>query len=926
MIFPRHVLRNLSRMILFAVAVCSFHAARAASFTNAAAISIPDAGSPGLAAPYPSTINVAGMTGVLAKATVTLRGINHIRPDDLEILLVSPTGAKFVLLSDAGGTLTPANNVTLTIDDAAGSFVPDTGPLASGVSKPTCVDFQTNIDTGFPSPAPSGPYNVPAPRGIATLASAFNGINPNGTWSLYVVDDVPTAGQGANIANGWSLNISNAAPLQSSTTTITSSTNPSTTGQSVIFTATVRRTIDGAIPTLGSFAFRDGATLLSTVAVNGNGQGFHTNASLSEGSHIINAEYIPPGNNNLAPSSASLTQNVEGRTIVGASNTFCNTNIIILPGTGSPGTAGPYPSHILVSGLTGTIAKVTLVLSNVAHSTPDDLEVLLVGPGGQQLVVMSDAGGSFFVTNTTLTFADTAGVAVPNSGPLSVGTYRATSYNITPAVFPPPAPLAPYNHSTPAGGSTFSNVFNGTNPNGTWSLYVVDDTPGVGGRIANGWCLSFVMTTNAPTTMTLVSSSNPALVGQSVTLTATVLRTNGLPVTAGTVSFREGTNTLAGPIAVNASGQVAFTTATFTEGNHFIVAQFNGSSAFNMSSVSITQRVDAPTIVTSNRFCNTTQIGIPDGTGPGATYPSRILVSNAGGSIAAVSVTLSNLHHPHPDDLKLLLVGPTGASMVLMSDAGGANAAAGITMILADSGSAISDSGPLVSGTNRPTSYNVSPANFPAPAPAPPYNHASPGGTATLAAVFNGTNPNGYWSLYVLDDTPGNGGGMVSNGWCLRFTTAPAISCIADIVTTNVPGQCQSAALPFTASSSGFPTPVVTHRIGGTAITSPRSFPLGTTTVISTASNSAGVASCSFNVTVQPSPAPSLAIIRSGTNVVLSWSTVLPCVNLQYTSRLLNPPASNVWTTFSGPFATNAGRIFATNNTAATNRFYRLFL
>ncbi|MFM6345350.1 MAG: Calx-beta domain-containing protein, partial [Dolichospermum sp.] len=57
----------------------------------------------------------------------------------------------------------------------------------------------TDFETGdfFNSPAPGGPYG--------TDFSVFNGINPNGTWSLYVVDDA--GGDVGTIAGGWSLNI-----------------------------------------------------------------------------------------------------------------------------------------------------------------------------------------------------------------------------------------------------------------------------------------------------------------------------------------------------------------------------------------------------------------------------------------------------------------------------------------------------------------------------------------------------------------------------------------------------------------------------------------------------------------------------------------------------------------------------------------------
>jgi hypothetical protein len=164
-------------------------------FTNPAPITF----TTGSANPYPSNITVSGLTGAITDVNVTLHNINMPFPDSLDILLVSPTGRRLILMSDAGG-IAGATGVTLTLDDAAAGNIPDGGPLVTGSFRPT--DFGTG-DT-FPGQLP--PYPDPAPAGLATLASAFNGAEPNGVWSLYVVDD-GTLGGGGNIMSGWSLDI-----------------------------------------------------------------------------------------------------------------------------------------------------------------------------------------------------------------------------------------------------------------------------------------------------------------------------------------------------------------------------------------------------------------------------------------------------------------------------------------------------------------------------------------------------------------------------------------------------------------------------------------------------------------------------------------------------------------------------------------------
>src|SRR6185295_11833577 len=144
--------------------------------------------------------------------------------------------------------------------------------------------------------------------------------------------------------------------------------------------------------------------------------------------------------------------------------------------------ATPYPSSIVVSGFTTAVYKVTATLSNLNHTYPDDMDILLVGPTGRATFLMSDAGVNFNAGNVTLTFDDDAATAVPNSAQLVSGTFRPANYEIPNEIMPPPAPPPPY-------VATLS-VFKNTNPNGIWSLYVYDDNPEDGGSIDNGWSLS----------------------------------------------------------------------------------------------------------------------------------------------------------------------------------------------------------------------------------------------------------------------------------------------------------------------------------------------------------------------------------------------------------------------------------------------------
>lgn len=175
---------------------------------------------PGQGFRYPSSIDVAGQ-GVVTSLTVTLGNYSHTFPDDVDVLLVGPTGATCLLMSDSGGdnAISSGSPINLTFDDSAPSGVPDNppiDPIATGSYRPSrgtptfgsCAmpvgDFC--VPSNFPSPAPAGPYG-------STL-SVFNGTNPNGTWKLYVIDDSP--GDSGDITNGWSLTISAPPPCPGS--------------------------------------------------------------------------------------------------------------------------------------------------------------------------------------------------------------------------------------------------------------------------------------------------------------------------------------------------------------------------------------------------------------------------------------------------------------------------------------------------------------------------------------------------------------------------------------------------------------------------------------------------------------------------------------------------------------------------------------
>ena len=146
----------------------------------------------------------------MTKVTASLHAFEHTFPQDVDILLAGPQGQATYLMSDAGDTSGVVRNpVELTFDDSAPPLPCQDYQvtLPGGTYAPTNYPTTPPLDCFqpadvFPAPAPAGPYSA--------ALSVFNGIDPNGTWNLYVVDD--EGNDYGSIGGGWSLDFTIAPP------------------------------------------------------------------------------------------------------------------------------------------------------------------------------------------------------------------------------------------------------------------------------------------------------------------------------------------------------------------------------------------------------------------------------------------------------------------------------------------------------------------------------------------------------------------------------------------------------------------------------------------------------------------------------------------------------------------------------------------
>ncbi len=218
---------------------------------------------------------------------------------------------------------------------------------------------------------------------------------------------------------------------------------------------------------------------------------------------------------------------------------------------GDSGPATPYPAAINVSGINGFVTGVSVNLGGLSHTSPDDLDVMLVAPNGRAVMLMSDAGGTNPITGTDLTFNDSAAGTLPDSGTIQSGFYKPTDFEPGDP-FPAPAP-----QTTPS--NSLGSLF-GTNPNGTWKLYIVDDAGSNAGTLDSGWSIDLLTSPNAclftlaPTAQSFPASGGngafevniPAGCGWSASsLSAYVsVTSSGTGEGAGAVTYAIGANTL----------------------------------------------------------------------------------------------------------------------------------------------------------------------------------------------------------------------------------------------------------------------------------------------------------------------------------------------------------------------------------------------
>jgi arabinan endo-1,5-alpha-L-arabinosidase len=194
--------------------------------------------------------------------------------------------------------------------------------------------------------------------------------------------------------------------------------------------------------------------------------------------------------------------------------------------------------------------------------------------------------------------------------------------------------------------------------------------------IACGGGSSSAPPAQAATSISLSLSNSTITAGNPVTLTATVTA-SGIPVTTGSVTFLNGSTSLAAA-ALNSSGQAGFSTATLAAGSYSLSASYSGTSAYlSSTSAAVTLTVNKPLAQTTVTLAATPTAAAPGlpvelvatvsaGSGAGGAAPTGS-VSFSSGSTALGTAALDSTAEAHFTST-LLAVGNDSLTAVYSGD------------------------------------------------------------------------------------------------------------------------------------------------------------------------------------------------------------------------------------------------------------------
>ncbi|MGA7930044.1 MAG: Ig-like domain repeat protein [Candidatus Sulfotelmatobacter sp.] len=507
-------------------------------------------------------------------------------------------GTVGVLLGNGNGTFQPA----VLYSTSGGSFSVTNGDVNG--------DGKQDIIVGN-----LGKIGVLLGRGKGTFEPAVNYAGGADTLNV-VAADVNGDGRPDLLTSDGGLDVSvlfnNSGPHAPTTTTLASSLNPSTFGQSVTFTASVSSASGTPTGTVTFYDASTATTLGSATLVSGTAS--LPVSSLLTGLHSITAAY-QGSTNSTTSASAPVSQ------IVNIATTATSLASSLNPaGTGETVTFSATVTSQFGGAATGSV---------VFYSGSQTLGTAFLSGNVAPLTTSFSTAGTYSISAKYNGDANNAGsTSSVLSQVITVTIKSATSTTLTsspnPSVY---AQAITFTATVSSAGRTPPNGETVTFYNG---LYVLGTAPMTGGiaSLTTSTIQSGIHTISAAylgdanftgstspvleqavdtsaqsaTTTALTSSLNPSTYGQKVTWTATV-KTSGSTTPTGKVSFNWGSYHI-GTAALNSSGVATLTLSNLSADAYPLFAVYtgdanNGPSASPILNQVITQATSAATITAS---------------------------------------------------------------------------------------------------------------------------------------------------------------------------------------------------------------------------------------------------------------------------------------------------------------------------------------
>ncbi len=531
------------------------------------------------------TVNLPKSSSVTYTVTATVTAAAAGQTLSNTVTLTPPSGVANVLSNTTNATVTVSKMGSATALASSGTptrfgqpvtFTATVTAVApgSGVATGTVtfLDGATTIGSG----ALNG-------SGVATFTTAALAVGTHPITASY--------GGSAAFLTSVSSGVSQVVNQSLTSSVLTSSVNPSISGQAVTLTATVTATAPGAGSPSGTVTFLDGATTIGTGALNGSGVATFTTAALGVATHSLTASY--GGDASFAASTSVALSQVVGQatsatTLVAAPTpalfgepiTLTATVAPVAPGAGAPtGTVtfrdGATTLGVGVLNGSGVATFTTAALSVATHSLTaayggDTAFIPSTSTAASASVVKASTGtvvASSLLTSTfgdAVTFTATVAVQAPGAG-MPTGTIRFTADGTTLGDL---VLDASGQAALPVGGATLR-----AGAHAIVASYLGD------GNFVGSASPSLIQSVARATTTTAVAADvSPSVAGQPVTFTATVSGPGGLPAVTGTVTFRDGATVLG---TASLSGGVAtLTTGSLAVGPHTLTAASGGDADY----------------------------------------------------------------------------------------------------------------------------------------------------------------------------------------------------------------------------------------------------------------------------------------------------------------------------------------------------------